>query len=224
MNIIRQLFTPEEAFVRLGQNREAGCLVIVSSEMTVRVFVDGGCVIAAYSEKAEGESALDLALSHPEASHMWMPDAHPLKKTMTINIAAHVLKNSIARDIHLARTGKVQLPAEEINVETPPGKGARKEATVYYLVPADRPNDKLVINKPTVIVGRDNACDIVLDSIQVSRRHCLMQIVPRGLSFRDLDSTNGVTINGFPAKDGFLNHGDKLRFGTYALEVRQGKK
>ena len=223
MYLTRQLFNPEEAFVRLGQTRETGCLVIITAEMTMRIFVENGFVVDANSEKETGEPALDLALSKPEASHVWMPDVRPIKKTMNINIAAHVLKNSIARDIHLARTGKVQLP-ETMTVEPLAGKTAKKEAISYYLLAMDRPNEKLILNKPTVIVGRDSSCDIVLNHIDVSRRHCLMQIVPRGLSFRDLDSTNGVTVNGFPAKDGFLNNGDTLRFGIYSIEVRAIKK
>jgi len=222
MYLTRQLFNPEEAFVRLGQLRETGCLVIISAEMTMRIFVESGCVVDAHSEKGTGEEVLDLALSRPEASHMWMPDVRPTKKTMNINIAAHVLKNSIARDIHLARTGKVQLP-DIIHVDTPPGKTSKKEYATYYLVATDRPGEKLLINKPTVIVGRDSSCDIVLNNIDVSRRHCLMQLVPRGLSFRDLDSTNGVTVNGFPAKEGFLNNGDVLKFGGYILEVHRDK-
>jgi pSer/pThr/pTyr-binding forkhead associated (FHA) protein len=46
-----------------------------------------------------------------------------------------------------------------------------------------------------------------------------LQVTPRGLLFRDLNSTNGILVNGIPAAEGFLNPGDQLNFGTYVLDV-----
>ena len=70
-----------------------------------------------------------------------------------------------------------------------------------------------------VSLGREPSNRIPLLDAAVSRRHCLIQMVARGLSFRDLDSTNGITVNGFPAQDGFLSPGDKLQLGSYTLKV-----
>ena len=228
MHFTQQLFNSEEAFVRVGQTRQAGCLVIISPEGVVRLFVENGLVVNAFGENAEGQKALETALRLPNSSHLWIPDSKPSKKTMEVNISAYALKHSVARDIHIAETGKVQLPPAEDavpstgqpTIQVPAHKrGEKKSGKRHYLVAEDRPGERLMIGKGTVILGREESCDIVLDHIQVSRRHCLIQMVARGLSFRDLDSTNGITVNGFPAQDGFLSPGDKLQLGSYTLKV-----
>ncbi len=216
MHLVQQLFNPEEAFVRAGETRQTGCLVIVSPEGVARLFVENGVVVNAVGETAVGQKALETALHLPEASHMWIPNSKPAKKTMEVNIMAYALKHSVAKDIHYAETGKVKLPESEIS---PAKKPEKKSVKIYCLIPEDRPGEKLVIGKGSMILGREESCDIVLNHIQVSRRHCLLQIIPRGLSFRDLDSTNGIMVNGFPAHDGFLGAGDILQLGSYGLKV-----
>ena len=216
MHLTHQLFNSEEALVRLGQTRQQGCLIIASVEGCTRLFVENGSVVSAYGEKNSGQKALELAFSFADSSHTWIPEAKPATKTMDVNIAMYSLKHSIARDIHVAKTGKLHTAGEK-----PPQKMIKKNSHVYYLVAENRPNEKIVISKGTVILGRDESCDILLPSVEVSRRHCLMQIIARGLSFRDLDSTNGIRVNGFPASDGIINPGDKLHFGSYGMEVFQ---
>jgi hypothetical protein len=217
MHLIQPLFNSEEAFVRVGQTRQSGCLVIVSPHGSVRLFVENGTVVNASGDDAEGQKALENALRLPNASHMWIPDSKPSKKTMEVSISAYALKHSVARDIHFAETGKVQLPYSE---ERAPKKIEKKSLKYFHLIAEDRPDERLIIGKGTVILGREESCDIVLNHIQVSRRHCLLQITPRGLSFRDLGSTNGIAVNGFTAQDGFLGPGDQLQLGSYTLTVR----
>lgn len=217
MHFVQQLFTAEEAFVRVGQTRQTGCLVILSPESTVRLFVESGMVVNAFGETVEGQKALDFALQLPQASHVWIPDAKPTKKLMEVNISAFALKHSVARDIHIAETGKVRMSTATEDLK----KSDRKTAKHHYLTAEDRPDEKLMIGKGTVILGREESCDIVLNHIQVSRRHCLIQMVARGLSFRDLGSTNGVAVNGIPAQEGFLSPGDKLHLGSYILQIHR---
>lgn len=219
MHISQQLFTSEEAFVRVGQTRQSGCLVIVSPEGSVRLFVENGAVVNAFGEHVEGQKALESALRLTQSSHTWIPDSKPPKKTMEVNITAYALKHSVARDVHIAETGKVQLPASEERVSK---KAEKKGQKSYYLIAADRPGEKMKIAKGTVILGREESCDIILNHIQVSRRHCLLQLIVRGLSFRDLGSTNGLMVNGFPAQEGFLGDGDTLHLGSYVLTVHTG--
>ncbi len=214
MHLTHQLFNAEEAFVRIGQIRQSGCLAIVSPEGSVRLFVENGTVVNAISEHAEGQKALESAFSFPDASHVWIPEAKSPTKPLKVDISAYALKHAIARDIHVAKTGR--LPSAQ---EAPAKKKGEKGTKPYYLIAEDDPGKKLKIDKATVILGRDESCDIVLESLQVSRRHCLMQIIARGLSFRDLASTNGIMVNGFPAQEGILSPGDKLNFGSYVLLV-----
>ena len=61
--------------------------------------------------------------------------------------------------------------------------------------------------------GRNNA--IVLDEPTVSRRHAAITVTPTGCQIEDLNSTNGVEVNGKRIeRPVILRPGDKLRFGN----------
>ena len=71
----------------------------------------------------------------------------------------------------------------------------------------------------TNVVGREGTCDLYVESKQVSRRHCLLQVTERGLLVKDLESTNGTFVNGIPMTDGYINEGDRLALGTYVMTL-----
>ena len=216
----KQLFNAEEAFIRVGQMQETGCLVIIHAESTIRLFVENGSVVHACAETDEGMPALERALSFTEASHLWLPDARPPQKPLRIDIVAFARKNSLPHDIHLARTSKVQdaeAPLDRKRITEPLPRGPM--LTPYYLLAEGQPAKKLEIHKGTATIGRNEACDIILADVQVSRRHCILQITSQGLRFRDLNSSNGSMVNGKKVKEGLLKVGDKLKVGNSLLEV-----
>src|SRR5438093_63458 len=54
----------------------------------------------------------------------------------------------------------------------------------------------ILIDKPILLFGRHEECDVQLNSKKVSRRHCCVAQVNDYLVVRDLGSTNGERING----------------------------
>src|SRR5262245_5626839 len=46
------------------------------------------------------------------------------------------------------------------------------------------------------LVGRSGACNLCVDGVQISRRHCALLVADTGASVRDLGSTNGTFVNG----------------------------
>jgi predicted component of type VI protein secretion system len=76
-----------------------------------------------------------------------------------------------------------------------------------------------VLDKPILLLGRHPECDIQIDSRKVSRRHCCIAQVADYLVVRDLDSTNGIRINGARALEGKLRHGDELTIGNHRYQV-----
>jgi hypothetical protein len=71
----------------------------------------------------------------------------------------------------------------------------------------------------SLVVGRDPGCDLVLTDPRVSRRHLAIEATVDAISFRDLDSANGVALNHEERKDGRLDCGDILRLGDSELVV-----
>jgi transcriptional regulator with PAS, ATPase and Fis domain len=65
------------------------------------------------------------------------------------------------------------------------------------------------------VVGRDPSCDTVLEGTDVSRRHAELRVDGPLLVVRDLQSSNGVFVNGVRTADAPLGHGDVLRCGEW---------
>ena len=77
----------------------------------------------------------------------------------------------------------------------------------------------IVLDKPILLLGRHPECDIQIDSRKVSRRHCCIAHVADYLVVRDLDSTNGIRINGARVQEGKLRHGDELTIGNHRYQL-----
>jgi pSer/pThr/pTyr-binding forkhead associated (FHA) protein len=60
----------------------------------------------------------------------------------------------------------------------------------------DGKTESFPINKPSLIVGRSNDCDIVLPYEGFSRKHCKIEIEQGEVYITDLKSVNGVLISG----------------------------
>ncbi|MEO8216066.1 MAG: adenylate/guanylate cyclase domain-containing protein [Acidobacteriota bacterium] len=69
-------------------------------------------------------------------------------------------------------------------------------------------------------VGRTEGNDIVLDHASVSRRHAVFQIRGQEWWILDLQSTNGLKLNGQPTREARIYAGDKLLIGSVTLELR----
>jgi predicted component of type VI protein secretion system len=78
----------------------------------------------------------------------------------------------------------------------------------------------ILLDKPILLLGRHQECDIQLVSRKVSRRHCCIAQVGDYLVVRDLGSTNGIRINGVRVLEGHLKPGDELTIGSYRYQVR----
>ncbi len=66
------------------------------------------------------------------------------------------------------------------------------------------------LKRPVLLVGRHPECDVRLDSIKVSRRHCCLALINRRLMIRDLGSRNGVRVNGAKVEESPLFPGDEV--------------
>lgn len=74
-------------------------------------------------------------------------------------------------------------------------------------------------NTSEIRIGRDEQCQVRLEDPKVSRCHA--RITPRGdqVGIEDLDSANGIRINGVRIRDVVLAENDKLAMGDTLLTV-----
>jgi pSer/pThr/pTyr-binding forkhead associated (FHA) protein len=88
---------------------------------------------------------------------------------------------------------------------------------IHLLSLADGPS--IMLDRPIMLFGRHQECDVQLNSKKVSRRHCVLAIVEDYLVIRDLGSTNGVKINGEKTTEGKLVPGDEITIGNFRYQV-----
>jgi Protein of unknown function (DUF3662)/FHA domain len=77
---------------------------------------------------------------------------------------------------------------------------------------------RMVVGRTGAVIGRSRDCDIVVGDGNVSRRHA--EVVPSegGWAIADLNSTNGVVVNGRRVRGSApLRSGDRIELGTTAL-------
>jgi predicted component of type VI protein secretion system len=77
----------------------------------------------------------------------------------------------------------------------------------------------ILIDKPILLLGRHPECDVQIESRKISRRHCCIAQVNDYLVVRDLDSTNGIRINGVRVVEGRLRPGDEVTIGNHRYQV-----
>jgi FHA domain len=70
-----------------------------------------------------------------------------------------------------------------------------------------------------LLVGRHRSCDVVLPSPDVSRRHAQLSFRDGSWILRDLESTNGTTVNGVLVGRCELHPGDLLVMGAHHLRI-----
>ncbi|HXE80559.1 MAG TPA: FHA domain-containing protein [Vicinamibacterales bacterium] len=74
----------------------------------------------------------------------------------------------------------------------------------------------------TIVVGRDPQCEISHADPRLSRRHAEFTVGPEGVTVRDLDSRNGIRVNGRPVKEAALAPGDVVQIAQLNVRLVEG--
>jgi len=101
----------------------------------------------------------------------------------------------------------------------PPGCGIIDSETMYRLVFQNRsaPKEPVVVELPSLVIGRDAGCHVQLVETGVRERHAAIERHTNGYYLHDLDSAGGVCINGRPVTEGRLASGDEVEVGSARL-------
>lgn len=84
------------------------------------------------------------------------------------------------------------------------------------------------VQKETLRIGRQHDNDFALDDAKLSRHHAEIRLTPRGLFAVDLNSKNGIHLNGKKVPPGdpgaFLNNGDEIQVGNHRILIQVKKE
>lgn len=72
------------------------------------------------------------------------------------------------------------------------------------------------------VIGRGTECDLVTNGKGVSRKHAEIVYQSGRFVINDLDSLNGIKINGFKVNRVILEEGDTIKLGDVSLEFSSG--
>ena len=74
------------------------------------------------------------------------------------------------------------------------------------------------LDKERMTIGRKDDNDIVINNLAVSSHHAAIITIMNDSFIEDLDSTNGMLVNGEPLKKRFLQNNDLIEIGKYKLK------
>jgi general secretion pathway protein A len=68
-----------------------------------------------------------------------------------------------------------------------------------------------------IIIGRAEENDLQIDSKYISRHHCQLTVSPEAVVIEDLNSTNGILLEGLRVRRHVLRDGDVIVIGTHEI-------
>ena len=74
-------------------------------------------------------------------------------------------------------------------------------------------------DKSELTIGRDNKSDIRIDGLQISNRHAKLVRTNSGIVIEDLNSTNGVYVNGNRVSRHAITAEDAVQIGSFQIRV-----
>lgn len=70
------------------------------------------------------------------------------------------------------------------------------------------------LTRAVTVLGRATEADLALDDHGISRRHCEIRLEGQNLVLRDLESKNGLFVNGLGVDEHVLEDGDRITIGS----------
>ena len=116
---------------------------------------------------------------------------------------------SAARDLRLPQESMILAPQQAAETESPAAPAVEREVAVLSWNGQTKR-----VEKRRVLLGRSRECDIQLEDPNVSRRHAELRQEGSAFWIIDLDSTNGVEVNGRRVKRARLTDGDTFTMGS----------
>jgi hypothetical protein len=115
--------------------------------------------------------------------------------------------------VRQAEEGRTQIYSAPARQAPPPAPAPAPVSAPRAVV--DTGSRRNVIPGPRAVIGRSDAADCVIPDPNISRRHAeLRQVAPGEWEIVDLNSTNGIKVNGRRLPSARLREGDEVTLGT----------
>ncbi len=169
-----------------------GILIILLSTVGIAIWI--------YFRKEQDIEAVERHAKEKE----WWYEGEIKKFRKNLNYIGEILN----------RQGKVDDESDDINRTLILEKGL---APVCILHREDQKN--IIIENYPAKIGKSPSCQIQIKNPKISREHAIINHKDGQIIVEDLNSTNGIWLNGKKVHKAFLNNGDILSFGPVGYTV-----
>lgn len=174
-----------------------------------------------------------VELSSPDYERL-APFGQTLQSELAILVQEHVdeQRYTLAGPLAIAfdetpqlHTGRFRVRSRT-NASVTPVTGQRLSETTIKNSPVilEINGLKHPLNPPGVVIGRGNEADIKIDDPGISRRHAELRAHTSGditsVTVTDLESTNGVILNGQAVQTASVPDGSEIRLGNTVITIR----
>jgi pSer/pThr/pTyr-binding forkhead associated (FHA) protein len=88
----------------------------------------------------------------------------------------------------------------------------------FRIMNGEREGERIeVVNAKELVIGRDPACDLIIEDALISRRHVKIRRDWAGTHAEDLQSRNGIKVNNRRTSHRTLKDKDELQIGNFRL-------
>ncbi|MCO6510157.1 MAG: FHA domain-containing protein [Aridibacter famidurans] len=113
-----------------------------------------------------------------------------------------------------------RLPSEPVEA----GTMVFKMDDIAKAVPGESTESQLLMQisfdgRKELTIGRNEANEITLDGLQISNRHARLKLSGGGVVIEDLNSTNGIYVNGSRVSRHVLAPDDSVQIGAFVIRV-----
>ncbi|MCL3817169.1 FhaA domain-containing protein [Aeromicrobium wangtongii] len=162
------------------------------------------------------------------------PFSSTLSEELSTLVYEHVSEQryTMAGELHIAftragdlSTGRFRVRSKTTASVTPVvGQRMTETAVRSSNVVIEVNGMKHPLEPPGVVIGRGNEADLKIDDPGISRRHAQIKIHQSGdqttVTIVDLDSTNGVVLNGHRVSTAVVADGSEIRLGNTVVVIR----
>lgn len=96
----------------------------------------------------------------------------------------------------------------------------QRHALLRQLNGPGAPQD-LHLGQETLVIGRSNNADVAIDSADLSRRHLQIELIDDDFRCTDLNSVNGLFLNGIRVHACTLRRGDTIQAGQISFQFEE---
>jgi hypothetical protein len=113
-------------------------------------------------------------------------------------------------------------PRTQVTKPKPGFKPTPTRAHVLTRVEGPGEPSRVVLDKDLLAIGRALSNDIRLDNEGVSRNHARLVRLDDEFTVEDLESRNGIYVNGLQVHSAILRDGDEVQIGDFIFAYQEG--